>query len=76
MGKSFLCLIISKERITEQNLRKSYHHCTDKDFPLCPLTLPEIYEIQAKNNNGNGMTWFFTGKRLTYTEMYSKVSTE
>ena len=51
----------------------SYHHNVDSRFPLVELTLPQIYEMQAKRNNGRGIFWHRPEERMTWTEIYNKV---
>ena len=52
---------------------KSYYHCVDSRYPLCSLTLPEIYERRANNDNGHGVFWYDRNEFLTYAQIFRKV---
>lgn len=53
--------------------KKSYYYELDPNVPIMKSSLAELYEAQAKRNNGKGVRWWRPAYRMTYTEIYHEV---
>ena len=46
----------------------------DERYPLITDPLPIMYEREAARNTGKGVIWHRPAERMTFTQIYEKVS--